>query len=75
MGHYNINRMLEGQKPIANGLNALVNIVNQYYKLEEAEIDILIHNWYCGMNQIADRRKQKMDQDFVREYRKIHRND
>lgn len=75
MGRYNINRMLEGQDPIANGLNALVNIVNQYYKLEEAEIDILIHNWYRGMNQIADRRKQKMDQDFVREYRKIHRND
>lgn len=75
MGRYNYNRMLEGQNPIANGLNILVNIVNRYYELEEAEVEILIRNWYRGMNQVADRRKRKMKQDFVCEYRKIHRND
>lgn len=74
-GRYNFNLMLEGQNPIANGLNTLINTVNRYYELEEAEVDILIRNWYRGMNQIADRRKRKMDQDFVSEYRKIHRND
>lgn len=75
MGRYNINRMLEGQKTIADGLNTLLNIVNRYYGLDKAEVDILFHNWYRGMNQIADRRKRKMEQEFVREYRKIHRND
>lgn len=72
---YNFNRMLEGQNSIANGLNTLINTVNWYYELEEAEVEILIRNWYRGMNQIADRRKRRMDQHFVSEYRKIHRND
>ena len=75
MKRYNFNRMLEGQDSIAKGLNTLVNIVNRYYELEEAEVDILFRNWYRGMNQIADRRKRKMEQDFVREYRKTHKND
>ena len=51
MGRYNFNRMLEGQDSIAKGLNTLINTVNRYYELEEAEVEILIRNWYRGMNQ------------------------
>lgn len=75
MGRYNVNRMAEGQKPIKDGLNTLLNIVNRYYGLEEVEADILVHNWYRGMNQILDRRREIMNKDFTREYRKAHQND
>lgn len=75
MGRYNVNRMAEGQKPIADGLNTLLNVVNRYYGLEEVEVDILVHNWYRGMNQILDRRRKIMNKDFTREYRKAHQND
>lgn len=63
-------KMQQGREPIAQEFKNLLGVINQYYGLNDAEIDMLTTGFYGGLIKVIDSRRKESWQQFRRDYKR-----